>query len=901
MASMVVPAQSPTATEDALEIEEWIDSLDYVLARGGRERAGALLRCLRDHAVAAGVEPANPSGTAYVNTIPPESEPPYPGDRTLERRIESLVRWNAMAMVVQANRGDGSLGGHLATYASAATLYEVAFNHFLRGKDAEGRGDQVFFQGHASPGIYARAFLEGRLSEQQLGNFRRELGVGGGLPSYPHPRLMPDFWEFATVSMGLGPLMAIYQARFNRYLEDRALVKNTGKVWAFLGDGEMDEPESLGALTVAGRERLDNLIFVVNCNLQRLDGPVRGSGKIVQELEAVFQGAGWNVIKVIWSGDWDPLLARDREGLLRGRMASAVDGDYQAHAVNGGAFVRQHFFGADARLLALVEDLGDEEIGRLRRGGHDPSKIHAAYRAAVDHKGAPTVVLAKTIKGYGLGKAGEARNTAHQRKKLADTHLLGMRQRLEIPLDEGSAAAAAFHRPPDDSPEIRYLKERRAALGGPLPARRPSAPPLVMPPRSTFEPPRGASGDAAATSTTAAFVRILGQLLRDPQIGSSIVPIVPDEARTFGMEPLFQQIGIYAHVGQLYAPVDADTLVPYREARDGQMLQEGITEAGAMASFIAAGTAYATHGINLIPFFAYYSMFGFQRVGDLIWAAGDMRCRGFLLGATAGRTTLNGEGLQHQDGHSHLLAYPHPHVVAYDPAYGFEVAVIVEEGLRRMFVKQEDLVYYLTLGNESYSAPPMPEGAREGILRGLYRLRASSAGGRRRRVTVLGSGALVNAALEAQALLEARYEVSAEVWSVTSWKALHDDGLEVDRWNRLHPESPPRRAHVRAALGDDPGVVVAVTDYVKALPCSVAPWIPGGVVALGTDGFGRSETRAALRHLFEVDAAHVAYAALAALAERALFPRAELGAAQAELGVTPDPGSTPSRDEERAP
>jgi pyruvate dehydrogenase E1 component len=878
------PREAERAALDAVEEREWVESLDYVIKHGGASRVRELLRALQRRAAEFGISLPYTANTPYVNTIPVREQSRFPGNREIERRIKSIVRWNAMAMVVRANRESSGIGGHISTYASAATLYEVGFNHFFRGPEGDGGGDQVYFQGHASPGIYARAFLEGRLSEQQLGNFRRELREGGGLSSYPHPRLMPELWEFPTVSMGLGPILAIYQARFNRYLEDRGLKERTGRVWAFIGDGETDEPESLGAITLAARERLDNLVFVINCNLQRLDGPVRGNGKIIQELEAIFRGAGWNVIKVLWGSNWDPLLDRDDEGVLVKRMEEVVDGDYQRYSVLPPSHTRDHFFGADPRLRKLVEHLTDEEIGKLRRGGHDPEKVYAAYKAAVEHRGQPTVILAKTIKGYGLGEAGEGKNITHQQKKMNEQELREFRARFGIPVPDDEVGEAPFYRPPEDSTEMRYLRERRMKLGGFLPSRGNHAPPIELPDPELFrEFLHGSEGREA--STTMVLVRLLSKLLRDPSVGRLMVPIVPDEARTFGMEALFRQVGIYSHVGQRYEPVDRETLLYYKEATDGQILEEGITEAGSVCSLIAAGTAYATHGVNMIPLFIFYSMFGFQRIGDLIWAAGDMRCKGFLCGGTAGRTTLAGEGLQHQDGHSHLLAYSHPHVIAYDPAFAYELAVIVQDGLKRMYVDQEAVCYYLTVGNEPYEMPAMPEGAREGILRGMY-LHGRPASGERP-VKLLGSGAIMHDVLSAQAMLR-DFGVDAEVWAVTSYQQLHRDGLAAERWNRLHPGEPARVPFVRACLGEDPAaLVVAASDYVKALPTSIAPWIPGTLVSLGTDGFGRSEARAELRDYFEVDARHVSWATLAALARRGQLEPARLEQARRKLAIDP--------------
>ena len=770
----------------------------------------------------------------------------------------------------------------------AATLYEVAFNHFFHGKAEERSGDLIYFQGHASPGIYARAYLEGRLTDEHLENFRRELRSPGGLSSYPHPWLMPDFWQFPTVSMGLGPIMAIYQARFMRYLEDRGLKQRDGaRVWAFLGDGETGEPETLGAIDLASREGLDNLIFVINCNLQRLDGPVRGNGKIIQELEGIFRGAGWNVIKVVWGSDWDALFEKDTDGALLRRLEQTVDGQFQKLSVESGAYIREHLFGGEPDLRHLVEGLTDEQVRKLSRGGHDPVKVYAAYDAAARHTGAPTVVLAKTIKGYGLGESGEGKNITHQQKKLNEDEMMDFRTRFGIPISDEAIAYAPFYRPDEDSPEMAYLRERRAALGEALPSRADAAPKMATPPENLFEEFYGGT-DGRAVSSTMAYVRILAKLLRDEALGRLIVPIVPDEARTFGMEALFRQVGIYAHSGQLYEPVDADNLLYYKEAQDGQILEEGITEAGSMASFIAAGTAYASHGINTIPFFTYYSMFGFQRIGDLIWAAADMRCKGFLVGATAGRTTLAGEGLQHQDGHSHLLAYPVPNLVTYDPAFAYELAVIIREGIRRMYEEREDVFYYLTVGNENYAMPPMPEGVSEGILKGLYKFRATSKPDLGRRAQLLGSGSILNEALKAQEMLEERYGIGADVWSVTSYKELRRDGLEVERWNMLHPQETPRVPYIRQCLNDAPGVVVAASDYVKTLPDSVGRWVPQGLTSLGTDGFGRSESRAALRDFFEVDARFITVATLSALARDGQIEAAEVERAMKELDIDPE-------------
>ena len=843
--------------EDPVELEnvEWIESLDDVLLREGPDRVRELLDILEKHSFSRGVSLPFTANTPYINTIPPDQQSPFPGSREIERRIKSIIRWNAMAMVVRANKAENGIGGHISTFASSATLVEIGFNHFFRARTEHSTGDQVYFQGHASPGIYARAFLEGRISEQHLENFRRELAEGGGLSSYPHPWLMPGFWQFPTVSMGLGPICAIYHARFMRYLEDRGLLRTSGsKVWAFLGDGECDEPETLGAITLASREKLDNLIFVINCNLQRLDGPVRGNGKIIQELEAAFRGAGWNVIKVVWGSEWDELLERDETGLLVKRMGELVDGEEQKLSIEDGAYVRQHFFGKYPELLKLVEKYTDEQLRKFRRGGHDPEKVYAAYNAAVEHKGAPTVILAKTIKGYGLGEAGEGKNITHQQKKLNEDELREFRTRFGIPISDDEVAKAPFYRPADDSPEMQYLHQRRKELGGYLPQRIVDVEPLTPPDPELFKEFNDGT-DGREVSTTMAMVRVLAKLLKDKNIGKYIVPIVPDEARTFGMEALFRQCGIYSHVGQLYEPVDANSLLYYKEAKDGQILEEGITEAGSMASFIAAGTAYANHGLNMIPFFTYYSMFGFQRVGDLIWCAADSRAKGFLFGGTAGRTTLNGEGLQHEDGQSHLLALPVPNLKTYDPAYAYEVAVLIEDGIRRMYVEQEDIFYYMTIYNENYAQPAMPKDAREGILRGIYQFRRSdNKKNSKLRAGLLGSGPILNLTLKAADLLEEKYGVAVDVYSVTSYKELYNDGHDVERWNRLHPTKKPRVPYVTQVLSKSEGAVfVSASDYVKALGDLIGRWVPGSYTVLGTDGFGRSESRRALRDFFEID------------------------------------------------
>ncbi len=870
------------------ENREWIESLDYVYENQGPERVHELLRLLQTRAQERGAAFPFSANTPYINTISTDRQPAYPGSREIERRIKSIIRWNAMAMVVRANRESSGIGGHISTYASSATLYEVGFNHFFRAKSANHPGDIVYFQGHAAPGIYARAFLEGRIDRKHLENFRRELKPGGGLSSYPHPYLMPEFWQFPTVSMGLSPLMAIYQARFNRYLQDRGLKSpDDQKVWAFLGDGEIDEPESLGAITLASRERLDNLIFVVNCNLQRLDGPVRGNGKIIQELEAAFRGAGWNVIKVIWGADWDPLLAQDEEGVLIKRMEEVPDGQYQMYSVAGGDYIRNDFFGRYPQLEQMVRNYSDEQLFKLRRGGHDPQKVYAAYQAAVTHEGAPTVILAKTIKGYGLGEAGEGRNVTHQQKKLNDEELRYFRSRFGIPIPDEEIQKMPFYRPAAESEEMKYLQERRRQLGGYIPARSWSVPSVRPPGESFYDEFMEGSGEREV-ATTMVMVHLLAKLLKDKKTGPNIVPIVPDEARTFGMESMFRAIGIYSHVGQTYEPVDKESLLYYREAKDGQILEEGITEAGAMSSFIAAGTAYSTHGINMIPFFFYYSIFGFQRIGDLIWAAGDAQTRGFLLGATSGRTTLAGEGLQHQDGHSHLLAYANPSVMAYDPAFAYELAVIVREGMRRMFEAGENIIYYITIMNELYPMPVKPEGVEEGILKGLYRFARSEKKGGKSKVHMLGSGTILNEVLKAREILEGSYDVSVDVWSVTSYKNLYWDAIETERWNWRHPERKPRQNYIEQQLGKEDGIFVAASDYVKTLPASVAKWIPGPVTLLGTDGYGRSESREALRDFFEVDARHIAFAALSALAREKRIAVADVKRAAKALKIEPD-------------
>ncbi len=876
---------------EAIETSEWLASLDYVLESSGPERAQRLLKDLQQYAFSKGVRIPFSANTPYINSIPVEEQPSFPGSRTLERRIKSLIRWNAMAMVVRANRKEAGIGGHISTYASAATIYEVAFNHFFQGRGEDGfSGDQIFFQGHAAPGIYARAFLEGRLSEADLQNFRRELAPGGGLSSYPHPWLMPGFWEFPTVSMGLGPIMAIYQARFNRYLEDRGLKTDKGtKVWAFLGDGETDEPEALGAISLAARAKLDNLIFVINCNLQRLDGPVRGNGNIVQELERNFRGAGWNVIKVLWGSDWDPLLEKDSDGVLVRRMSEVLDGERQKYAVESGDYIRKQFFGTDERMLKLVEQYSDDRLRRLRMGGHDPEKVYAAFKMAVQSDGAPTVILARTIKGYGLGEAGEGKNITHQQKKMNEDELKEFRSRFNIPISDDDVAEAPFYKPDEDSPEMQYLRERRQSLGGSVPSRKTEVPKLKVPDAELFDEFRLGT-DGRDVSTTMAFVRMLAKLLKDPDIGKFIVPIVPDEARTFGMEALFRQVGIYSHVGQLYDPVDSASLLYYKEAKDGQILEEGITEAGSMSSFIAAGTSYATHGVSMIPFFIYYSMFGFQRIGDLIWAAADMQVQGFLVGGTAGRTTLAGEGLQHQDGNSHLLALPVPNLVTYDPAFAYEIAVILRDGIRRMYHEQEKVFYYITVENESYPQPAMPEGdnIEEGILRGLYQYSRSSLANPVGHADILANGAILNEAIKAGTLLESEYGIATNIWSATSYKELHRDGIETERWNRMHPGEKQRVPYVTQMLSGAKGAIVAASDYVKALPDTICRWTPGGLISLGTDGFGRSEGRTALRDFFEVDHRFITLAVLSSLLNKGMIDAKVVKKAMKDLNIDPD-------------
>ena len=870
------------------ENREWLESLDYVLQNEDPERVKELLQLLHTRAQKHGVLFTCPGNTPYINTIAANEELPYPGSQDIERKIKSIVRWNAMAMVVRANKESEGIGGHISTYASAATLFEVGFNHFFRGEDKEHEADIVYFQGHASPGVYARSFLEGRLSERDLHNFRQELRPGGGLPSYPHPRLMPWYWQFPTVSMGLAPLMAIYQARFNKYLEDRGLKeKSDQKIWALVGDGEMDEPESLGAITVASREQLDNLIFVVNCNLQRLDGPVRGNGKVIQELEAAYKGAGWNVIKVIWGRDWDPLIAGDDTGELVRAMEDTCDGQFQKYVVSTGDYIRKDFFGRSETLKKMVGHYSDEQLQKMRRGGHDPLKVYNAYKAAISHRGSPTVILAQTIKGYGLGEAGEGRNITHQQKKLNEQELLHFRSRFGIPLSDDDAVKAPFYKPADNSEEMRYLLQRRKELGGNLPERKEEDDPIAEPDDNVYKELLEGSGDRDF-ATTMALVQLMGRMMNDKKAGKRIVPIVPDESRTFGMDALFRKAGIYSHTGQNYEPVDKESLLYYKEATDGAILEEGITEAGCMASFIAAGTSYSTHKLAMAPFFIFYSMFGFQRVGDFIWAAADARARGFLVGGTSGRTTLSGEGLQHQDGHSHLAALGIPNVRAYDPAFAYEIAVIVKDGFRRMFVEQEDLMYYITVLNEKYPMPAMPKGLDEkGIINGMYRYRKSSEK-KGEKVHLLGSGAILNEALRAADMLEDKFDVKVDVWSVTSYKALYDDARETDRLNRMNPSKNEKKTYIETCFEGDEGICIAAHDYVKAIPMTVCRWFPGVLTVLGTDGFGRSDNRRALRDLFEVDDRHIAYTAIHSLYLREKVNKTILNKAFKEFNIDSD-------------
>ncbi len=882
-----VPNSLLPADPDAQETREWLDALEAVIAREGPERAHYLIEQLVELARGSGINLPYKATTAYINTIPTDKETPAPGDHELELKIRNYVRWNALAMVLRANQDDSHLGGHIASFASAATLYDVGFNHFWRAPTEKHGGDLVYWQGHSAPGIYARAFMLDRLTEAQMNNFRREVD-GKGLSSYPHPWLMPDFWQFPTVSMGLGPLQAIYQARFMKYLNDRSIAAaDDRKVWAFMGDGEMDEPESMGAIGLGGREKLDNLIFVINCNLQRLDGPVRGNGKIIQELEADFRGAGWNVIKLIWGGYWDPLLARDTDGILQKRMEECVDGDYQTFKSKDGAYVREHFFGKYPELRAMVATWSDDDIWRLNRGGHDPHKVYAAYAAAVAHRGQPTVILAKTIKGFGMGEAGEAQNITHQQKKMGTTSLKAFRDRFQLPLTDEQVEKLAYLKPPADSPEITYMRERRLALGGYLPNRRGTAAALAVPELSAFDNLLKASGEGREISTTMAFVRLLSILVKDKEIGKHVVPIVADESRTFGMEGMFRSLGIWSSEGQQYTPQDAGELMFYKESKTGQILQEGITEAGAMASWMAAATSYSTHGVPMMPFFIYYSMFGFQRFGDLAWAAGDSRCRGFLLGGTSGRTTLNGEGLQHEDGHSHVQASLIPNCIAYDPTFAYEVAVIMQDGLRRMYREQEDVFYYVTLLNENYEHPAMPAGAEADILKGMYLFKKGPASNAPR-VQLLGSGSILREVIAAAELLKKDWGVDSDVWSCPSFTQLAREGQTMARWNMLHPGEKPKRSHVEKNLQDTRGPVIASTDYVRTFAEQIRLYVPRRYVTLGTDGYGRSDTREKLRSFFEVDRHYVTVAALKALADEGQIDKAKVTEAMSRYGIDPE-------------
>ncbi len=870
---------------DQQETQEWLEALESILEREGVDRAHFILEQLIAKARKSGAYLPYSATTAYLNTIPPAKEEQSPGDPAIEWRIRSFVRWNAMAMVVQANRKTGDLGGHISSFASSATLYDVGFNHFFHAPSKDHGGDMLFIQGHSAPGIYARAFLTDRITEEQMNNFRQEVD-GGGLSSYPHPWLMPDYWQFPTVSMGLGPIMAIYQARFMRYLENRGLKEPSNrKVWAFIGDGETDEPESMGSIGLAAREKLDNLIFVINCNLQRLDGPVRGNGKIIQELESSFRGAGWNVIKVIWGSYWDPLIARDTSGLLYKRMEEVVDGEYQAYKANDGAYVREHFFGKYPELKAMVANMTDDDIWRLNRGGHDPHKVYAAYAAAIKHTGQPTVILAKTVKGYGMGEAGEGQNISHQQKKMGEKALKQFRDRFNIPVSDEDIADAPYYRPAEDSEELKYLREHREALGGYFFTKREPPPPLQIPGIDIHQKILDGTGEREI-STTMAFVRILNTLLKDKNIGKNIVPIVPDEARTFGMEGMFRQLGIYSSVGQLYEPVDHNQVMYYREDIKGQILEEGLNEAGAYSSWIAAATSYKNHGIHMIPFYIYYSMFGFQRIGDLAWAGADMRSRGFLLGGTAGRTTLNGEGLQHQDGHSHLQASTIPNCVSYDPTYAYELAIIIQDGLKRMYQDFEDIFYYITVMNENYQHPPMPDMAEEGILKGMYLLKAGSK--KKLKVKLLGAGTILREVIAAGELLKQDFGVASDVWSVTSFNELRRDGMDTQRWNSLHPEKKARTCYVTSSLLGSDLPVIAATDYMKIYADQIREYVPGRYVVLGTDGFGRSDTRAKLRKFFEVDRFYITVAALKALADDGLIPVSKVAQAIKKYDIDPE-------------
>jgi len=888
------PVDSGTRVEihhdaDPQETLEWLEALQAVLEREGPERAHFLLEALQEKARLSGAYIPFSPNTAYINTIPPHLEERSPGDQALEWKALSLMRWNAMAMVINANRGNTGVGGHLASFASAATLYDVGFNHFWKGPDHAEGSDLLYIQGHCTPGIYARAYLEGRISEDELRRFRMEVDrePGRGLSSYPHPWLMPDLWQFATVSMGLGPIMAIYQARLMKYLENRGLMKpGSRKVWCFCGDGEMDEPESLGAIDIAAREKLDNLIFVVNCNLQRLDGPVRGNGKIVQELEGVFRGGGWNVLKVLWGGGWDALLAQDKSGLLIKAFNETVDGEYQAYKAKGGKYTREHFFGKYPELLRLVSTMTDQDIGRLERGGHDPHKVYAAYAAASKHTGSPTVILAKTVKGYGMGEAGEGQNITHQQKKMGEDALRAFRDRFQLPISDAQIKDTPFYKPADDAPEMQYLKQRREALGGYLPQRRVTKETLAVPPLASFQRLLDSSGEREI-STTMAFVQFLQALLRDKTVGPRVVPIIPDEARTFGMEGMFRQLGIYSIVGQKYKPEDADQLSFYKEDIKGQILEEGITEAGAMSSWIAAATSYANHGVSLLPFYIFYSMFGFQRIGDLCWAAGDMRARGFLLGGTAGRTTLNGEGLQHEDGHSHIFSSVVPNCRSYDPAFSYELVTIVHNGLKRMLVDNEDGYYYLTIYNENHQHPAMPAGVEQGIIKGLYLFQPCDKPGDKH-VQLLGSGSILREVIAAAELLKADWGVTADVWSAPSFTELARDGQEAERWNLLHPGEKPRKSYVAECLGGLAGPAIAATDYMKAYAEQIRAFVPMPYHVLGTDGFGRSDTREKLRDFFEVDRRWVTLKALSALVEQGALPKKKLNEAIQKYGINID-------------
>ncbi|MFP5307385.1 MAG: pyruvate dehydrogenase (acetyl-transferring), homodimeric type [Gammaproteobacteria bacterium] len=880
------PALPNTGDIDPQETREWLEALDAVLEHAGPERAHFLLEALTEKARRSGAFIPFSANTAYINTIPPHLEERSPGDHALEWKIRSIIRWNAMAMVVNANSEHAGIGGHIASFASAATLYDVGFNHFWKGAEHPQGQDLIYIQGHSTPGIYARAFLEGRLSEAQMQRFRME-ALQPGLPSYPHSWLMPDFWQFATVSMGLGPIQAIYQARLMKYLENRGLAKMDGrKVWCFCGDGEMDEPESLGAIDIADREKLDNLIFVVNCNLQRLDGPVRGNGKVIQELEGVFRGAGWNVIKVIWGSQWDSLIAQDHSGKLLQAFNETVDGEYQSYKAKGGKYTREHFFGKHPELLRLVSTMSDEEIAKLNRGGHDPHKIYAAYAAATKHRGSPTVILAKTVKGYGMGEAGEGQNVTHQQKKMGEEALKAFRNRFQIPISDDQIAQTPFYKPPEDAPEMQYLRERRKALGGPLPARVVKEETLEIPQLAAFEKVTAGTGEREI-STTMAFVQLLQTLCRDKGIGKRVVPIVPDEARTFGMEGMFRSLGIYSIVGQKYNPEDADQLAFYKEDIKGQILEEGITEAGAMSSWIAAATAYANHGVALLPFYIFYSMFGFQRIADLCWAAGDMRARGFLLGATAGRTTLNGEGLQHEDGHSHVFSATVPNCRSYDPSYAYELAVIVQHGMRQMYVEHQDVYYYLSLYNENYAHPPMPPGVENGIIKGMYLLRSEDKPAKTH-VQLLGCGSILREVVAASDLLKEEWGVTSDVWSVPSFTELARDGREVERWNLLHPQDKPRKSYVEECLGGMTGPAIASSDWIRAYPEQIRSYVPLPYHVLGTDGFGRSDNRPALRDFFEIDRRWIVVKSLKALAEQKLVSAERVNQAIKIYGIKPN-------------